>query len=194
MTDATGTAARRQALPNGWWGVALLVATETALFGTVLATYFYLRFQSVTWPPRGIESPEVALPLCLTAALIATSLPLLLAVGAARSGRLGATRRMIVLAVAVQAGYLAVQIILFKSDLGDFSPRDTAYGSIYFAMLGLHHAHVLLGILLEVALLVKLLGGLTNYRVVGVRIVALYWYFVNAMAVLVVLTQLSPSL
>jgi heme/copper-type cytochrome/quinol oxidase subunit 3 len=37
-------------------------------------------------------------------------------------------------------------------------------------------------------------GGLNNYRLIGVRAVSLYWYVVNVLAVLVVLTQLSPSL
>jgi heme/copper-type cytochrome/quinol oxidase subunit 3 len=61
-------------------------------------------------------------------------------------------------------------------------------------MLAVHHLHVLVGILLIGWLLVRLLWGLTNYRLTAVRVVALYWYFVIAMAVLVVLTQLSPSL
>jgi heme/copper-type cytochrome/quinol oxidase subunit 3 len=199
-TEATSAVAaayaarRRKALPSGVWGIALLVATETALFGTVLASYYYLRFDATSWPPPGIEPPDVALPLALTGALVLTSVPALLAVRAARRGEAGTAFRMILLALLVQAGYLAVQIILFKRDLGEFSPRDTAYGSIYFTLLGLHHVHVVIGLLLELGLLVKLLGGLTNYRVIGVRAVAIYWYFVNAMAVLVVLTQLSPSL
>jgi heme/copper-type cytochrome/quinol oxidase subunit 3 len=199
-TEATSASAasyaarRRQALPNGMWGVALLVATEAALFGTVLATYFYLRFQTTTWPPPGIDPPKVALPLVLTAALVSTSIPALLASRAARRGRGGRAFRLLLLALLVQAGYLAVQILLFKRDLGDFSPRDTAYGSIYFSLLALHHVHVLVGLLLELGILAKLLGGLTSYREIGVRVVALYWHFVNAMAVLVVLTQLSPSL
>jgi len=194
MNDAAPAAAGRRALPSGLWGIAILAATEAALFGSVLATYFYLRFTSTTWPPAGIDPPDVTLPLALTAVLVATSAPLLLAVGAARGERLGATRRMILLALAVQAGYLAVQIILFKRDLGDFRPSESAYGSIYFTMLALHHAHVAFGMLLELGLVAKLLGGLTPYRQVGVRVVALYWCFVNAMAILVVLTQLSPAL
>jgi heme/copper-type cytochrome/quinol oxidase subunit 3 len=192
--SAAYAARRRRALPSGIWGVALLVATESALFGTVLASYYYLRFDAASWPPRGIDPPEVALPLALTAALVLTSVPAFLAARAARGGRAGEAGRMLLLALLVQAGYLAVQIILFKRDLGEFSPRDTAYGSIYFTMLGLHHVHVVAGLLLELALFAKLLGGLTNYRVVGVRAVAIYWHFVNLMAILVVLTQLSPSL
>jgi hypothetical protein len=39
-----------------------------------------------------------------------------------------------------------------------------------------------------------LIGGMTNYRLVAVRVVALYWYFVNLIAIPVVLTQVSPAL
>jgi heme/copper-type cytochrome/quinol oxidase subunit 3 len=191
---AAAVARRRGAQPNGWWGAALFVATEAALFGSILGTYFYLRFKTAVWPPQGIEPPDVVVPLCLTAALVATTIPLLLAVRAARASNATATRALVLLAVLIQAGYIAVQVILFQEDLGKFSPRDTAYASIYFTMLGAHHAHVIFGILLELGLLVKLIGGLTNYRLIGVRAVVLYWYLVNGLAVLVVLTQLSPAL
>src|SRR5919199_965929 len=80
-------ARRRRALPNGWWGMAMLVATEATLFGTLISTYFYLRFQAVEWPPPGIEPPSVPLPLSLTGGLVATSVPFLLAVRAARGAR-----------------------------------------------------------------------------------------------------------
>jgi cytochrome c oxidase subunit III len=184
----------RRSLPNGWWGVALLAATEAAVFGSLIASYFYLRTDASGWPPAGVEPPDVALPLVLAGVLVATSAPLAAAAAAARAG--GARRAwwLIALAACVHGGYLAVQVLLFKHDLDTFSPRDGAYGSIYFTLLAVHHAHVLLGMLLEGGLLARLAGGLTPYRVVGVRAVALYWHFVNAMAVLVVLTQLSPSL
>jgi cytochrome c oxidase subunit III len=187
-------ARQRRTLPNGWWGVVLLIATEAALLLALLAAYFYLRFHAAAWPPPGIEKPKVALPFALTGALVLTSVPMALAALAARRGRTGTTWGLIALALLVQAAYLAVQIILFKSDLDKFSPRDTAYGSAYFAILAAHHVHVAVGILLDVGILALLLRGLTNYRAVGVRVIALYWYFVSAMAVLVVLTQLSPSL
>jgi cytochrome c oxidase subunit III len=187
-------ARRRKTLPNGWWGVLLLIATEAALLLAILASYFYLRFHAAEWPPPGIEKPKVALPFALTGALVLTSVPMAFAALAARRGRTGTTWGLIAFALLVQAGYLAVQIILFESDLEKFSPRDSAYGSAYFTVLAAHHVHVVLGLLLDVGILARLVGGLTNYRTIGVRVIALYWHFVNAMAILVVLTQLSPSL
>jgi heme/copper-type cytochrome/quinol oxidase subunit 3 len=188
-------ARRRLAQPNGWWGMALFLCSETTLFGTLLATYFYLDFNSQSWPPAGIKAPSVVLPLVATGVLIATSVPMFLASRAARAGDAPLSSWLIGLAMVVQCCYLAAQILLFRHDLHQFSPQGTAYGSIYFTMLAAHHAHVLLGILLNGWVLWRVaVGGLNNYRLIGVRAVALYWHVVNAIAVLVVLTQLSPSL
>ena len=186
-------AQHRRSLPNGVWGAILLIATEATLFGTLFATYFYLRFKTPQWPPAGIEPPSVTLPLVLTGILVCTSGPLFAASRAARAGRVRATWLLLFGALAVQAAYLGVQIHLFGNDLDKFTPDHSAYASIYFTLLGTHHFHVVVGILLEAWLLARLLRGLTDYRVVGVRAVSWYWHFVNLMALFVVGTQLSPS-
>jgi len=183
----------RRALSNGVWGLLLFVATEGALFGTLIATYFYLRVRAAPWPPAGIEAPSATLPLALTAALVLTTAPMLAAMRAAGRGRCGVAWALVLVALFVQGGYLAWQIVLYGSDLAKFDPAATAYGSIYFTLLGVHHAHVALGLLLDLWVLARLSTGLTPYRAVTVRVVALYWVFVNAAAVLVVLTQVSPS-
>lgn len=190
---AAFVARRRRSQPSGWWGVALLIATETALFGTLLASYFYLRFRATDWPPAGIPEPKVALPLILTAVLVLTSVPMFAGARAARAGRLRATWLWIALALVAQIAYMAVQAHLYLDDLDKFKPAGTAYGSIYFTLLGVHHIHVIIGILLSLWLLARLLSGLTNYRLIAVRGITLYWYFVNAIAILVVATQLSPT-
>jgi len=97
-------------------------------------------------------------------------------------------------AVLVQGGYFGIQIHEFLSDLDKMSPHDSAYASIYFTLIGAHHAHVVVGIAIELWVLWKLFGGLTNYRMIGVRVAAFYWYFVSFLAVAVVLTQIYPSL
>jgi cytochrome c oxidase subunit III len=185
---------RRRAMPNGWWGVALLIATEATLFGCLIATYFYLRFGATQWPPPGVPAPKVALPLVLAAVLVTTSAPMLLAVRAARLADVARARLWVLLALAVQGAYFGVQMHEYLGDLSKFSPKDSAYGSIYFTLVGTHHAHVAVGILLNLWLLARLLGGLTNYRLVALRVISVYWHFVNVAAVCVALTQLYPSL
>src|SRR4029079_7861540 len=107
----------REAKPNGWWGIALFVSTESTLFGTLIGSYFYLRFNTLQWPPPGVPEPKVAVPLVLTAVLVATSLPLTAAVRAGRTGRAGAAWLLVALALVVQAGYFAMQVHLFADDL-----------------------------------------------------------------------------
>jgi len=195
MTDTTRTAAAsRRSLPNGVWGIALFIATEATLFGSLIASYFYLRFKHAGWPLGGIEPPKPALPLAITGALVLAIVPMFLASAAARRGSVGATARFVIAALVVQAGYLVVQIVLFADDLSKFRPTTNAYGSVYFTLLGVDHFHVLIGILLSLWLLSRLATGLTNYRVVATRVISWYWYFASTVAVAVTLTQLSSSL
>jgi heme/copper-type cytochrome/quinol oxidase subunit 3 len=177
-----------------WWGMALFVAAETTLFGVLVATYFYLRFKNVEWPPHGIPEPRLVVPLVLLGVLVVTSVPMQLALRAVHARRLGAARRLLVLALIVQAGYFAMQVHEYAGDLGRFAPSDHAYGSIYYTLLGADHAHVALGLLLDLWLLGKLARGLTRYRLNAFSAITLYWHAVNVITIAVTLTTLSPAL
>jgi heme/copper-type cytochrome/quinol oxidase subunit 3 len=174
--------------------MALFVATEATLFGCLVGSYFYLRLRTSPWPPPGVPEPKLTLPLVLTGLLVSTSFLMQLAYSSARRARLGVTRVALLIALIVQAGYLAMQLHLFVHDVREFPPSQTSYSSIYFTMLGTHHAHVAVGVLLTLWFLVRLLRGLTNYRLTGLQATTFYWHFVNVAALVVVLTQLSPRL
>ena len=189
--SAAAPAVRRAAKPNGWWGMAVFVATEATLFGTLVGTYFYLRFKAVQWPPAGVPEPKLTLPLVLCGVLVATSAAVAVGVRTARAGRLGIAQAALLLALVVQSGYLAMQLHLFLDDLDKLSPSGSAYASIYFTLLGAHHTHVAVGLLLELWLLGRIATGLTTYRLVALRATVFYWHFVNVLALVVVATQLS---
>jgi cytochrome c oxidase subunit III len=174
--------------------MVVFVATEATLFGTLIGSYYDLRFRTQPWPPAGVPDPMVVLPLILLGLLVATSIPVQLASVWARWGRARAAQLALLSALAMQTAYLALQIHLYADDLHKFTPQDNAYGSIYFTMVGAHHAHVLVGILLEAWFVLRLFGGITRYRAVGVQATAFYWHAVNVLAVAVTLVQLSPSL
>ncbi|HYZ75929.1 MAG TPA: cytochrome c oxidase subunit 3 [Gaiellaceae bacterium] len=180
--------------PNGWWGMAIFVASEATLFGALLGTYYYLRFKAVHWPPAGVPEPKALVPLILTAVLVSSSVPMQLALRAARAGRATGAQLALLAALGLQGLYFGLQVHLFLSDLAKFSPSDSAYGSIYFTLVGAHHAHVAVGLLLSLWFLLRLSTGITTYRLTGLWAATFYWHFVNALAVLVVLTQLSPAL
>jgi cytochrome c oxidase subunit I+III len=186
--------AARRGLPAAWWGMAMLVAAEGTLLAVMVGTYFYLRFKNVAWPPPGIPEPKLTLPLVLLVVLLSTSAPMQLAYAAARSGRVARARALLLLALLVQIGYFAVAVHSYANDLDRFTPQDHAYGSIYYTLLGADHAHVFAGLLLSAWLLLKLVRGLTRYRLNALLAIAFYWHAVNVLTLVVTLTVLSPAL
>jgi heme/copper-type cytochrome/quinol oxidase subunit 3 len=177
----------RERFPLGWWGVAMLAATEGALFAMLIGSYFYLRFKNDPWPPAGVPEPKVVVPLILLGVLILTAAPLRLA------SRSTTPRRWLLLALLVQAGYFAMEVHQYDDDLHHFTPQQHAYGSLYYTLLGADHGHVAVGLLLDAWLLWKLLFGMTEYRRKALRAIAFYWYAVIVITIAVTLTVTSPG-
>jgi cytochrome c oxidase subunit III len=176
MTELVVDPRGRERFPLGWWGMAMLIATELALFAMMIGSYFYLRFKNLHWPPPGAPEPKVVVPLVLLAVLILSALPL------ARGGR-----GWLLLALVLQAGYFAMAVHDYRDDLHRFTPQQSAYGSLYYTLLGASHAHVAVGLLLSVWLLFR-------YRPRAARTIALYWYGVIVLTTAVTLTVTSPAL
>jgi heme/copper-type cytochrome/quinol oxidase subunit 3 len=174
----------------------LFIATESSLFGVLIATYFYLRFENVSWPPPGIDKPKILLPLILTGALVSTSVPMALAERGIRHGRRRALGWWLAAALLLGTAYLLLQLLQFHKDLDKFSPHDNAYASIYYTLTGTHAAHVAAGLLLNFWLQTgNWRGAYRPERYAAVQVTALYWHFVNALAIAVFATAyLSPSL
>jgi cytochrome c oxidase subunit III len=192
--SAAGYAVPRPGPSKAWWGMAMFVAGESALFAMMIGTYFYLRFKNVQWPPHGIPEPKVVVPLVLLAVLLATSVPMQLALVSGRAGRLGRTRILLLLALVVQAGYFAMQVHEYANDLSQFRPSENAYASIYYTLLGADHAHIAIGILFNLWLIAKLMRGFTAYRLRALEAIAFYWLAVNMITLVVTLTILSAAL
>ncbi len=194
---AAHVASAGAARPNGVWGMALFLCSEATMFGTLLATYFYLDFDAHRWPPAGIKAPSVALPLVATGVLVlhqhadVAGLP-------QREARRAATACLGLISLA-----LVIQMLLPGRADPALPPRpepvpppghrlrvdllhDARRPSRPCRCWGSCSTRAVLGFVA--------LRGLTNYWTVAVRALAIFWYVVNALAILVVLTQLSPSL
>jgi heme/copper-type cytochrome/quinol oxidase subunit 3 len=181
--------------PVGWWGVLLLVATEAALFGAMIASYFYLRFDAVHWPPPGVPEPKVLVPALLTVVLVCSSVPAWVAAAAARRRQSGRASTGLVTTAALGALYAAGTSVLLVQEWHDAPATKDAYDSLFFTIQGAHVAHVAAGVLVNLYLLATVARGrLSQYRMNGIWAMSLYWHFVNALAVLVLLTTISPAL
>jgi heme/copper-type cytochrome/quinol oxidase subunit 3 len=187
MSDVVVDVRARERFPLGWWGVAMVVATEGSLFACLIGAYIYLRFKTHPWPPHGIPEPKLLVPLIMLGVLLTASFPM------QKAAWSPTPRRWLLLAFALQAGYFGMQVHLYSDDLSHFHPQQHAYASLYYTLLGASHGHVAVGLLWDLWLFWKLAFGLTPYRRRALRAGAFYWHAVNVLTLVVTLTVLSPA-
>jgi heme/copper-type cytochrome/quinol oxidase subunit 3 len=174
--------------------MALFVATEATLFGTVVGSWLYLSLENEHWPPPPLSNPPVLTPALLTAGLLTTSVFMQLAWQAGKEWQRGRAWLLVATAFAVQTAYLSWQAHDYVLAIHAYPPRESAFGSMYVTLLGLAHAHILVGLLLEAWLLVRLATRLTRYRLVALQAATFYTHAVNTIAVVVLVVSLLPSL
>jgi heme/copper-type cytochrome/quinol oxidase subunit 3 len=174
--------------------MAIVIASEGTLFAAMIATYWYLRFYSAAWPQGGLPHPSITGPVVAALVLALSAPAMFVAARAARAGRVAEARLALVVALLIQAGYLAYQIDAFHNDLDRFRSSVNAYSSIYYTLLATDHAHVGIGMVFVLWLLWKLRRGITRYRANAAVAIAWYWYFVVLATFAVTVTVVSPAL
>lgn len=181
-----------------WWGMVLLIATEATLFAALIATYFYLRFQSgPVWPPDGIEKPELHLPLIMTAILLSSSIPVHLAEAGIRRGNVKTLKTGLALGFLLGAVFLGLTWgVEWPKTLHDFTPTTNSYGSLYFTLTGFHGLHLVIGLAMSAWAQVQAWRGAFNAdRHLTVQLFSMYWHFVDVVWIFVLATiYLSPNL
>jgi len=162
----------------GWWGVAMLVVSEAALFGYLLFAYFYTGATSA--PGWLLEPAPKMLPaLPGTALLLASS-------GTAWWGEKGieASRRGQVLAgfgITFLMGAVFAGLQLYEWSAKHFSFATSSYGSLYFVTTGIHMAHVVGGLIILAALFGWAAADyFSPRRRIAISAGVLYWHFVDA--------------
>jgi heme/copper-type cytochrome/quinol oxidase subunit 3 len=100
-------------------------------------------------------------------------------------------RLLLLGALVVQAGYFLWAVHDFADQIRRTPITENAYTSIYYTLLGADHAHVFVGLLFSVWLLLKLMRGLTLYRANVTQAITWYWHFVNLLTIVVLATILS---
>jgi len=169
------------------WGMVAFLGSEMATFTGGFAYYFWIR--SGTWPPTGIPELTSSLVLANTALLIASSFTLHWAHVAIRNDN----RRNFVLGLGVTlllgAVFLVGQVYEYYEFIvgSDFTLTTGIYGSAFFGLTGLHGLHVTLGaVLIAIVFLRALLGQYSAERHVSVSTASMYWHFVDAVWVFLV--------
>ena len=172
-----------------WWGTVLFLATEFATFGAGFFYYFYIR--AGPWPPGELPDLLTSLVLVNTAILLTSSLTLHVAHGAVRRSDRGKFTAYLVATVALGAVFLAGQAWEYYQLLVEegYTVATGSYSSAFFGLTGLHGLHVAFGVLGLAVLAVRALSGeYSAEHHTSVTTVSLYWHFVDAVWIFLVMT------
>jgi cytochrome c oxidase subunit III len=160
-----------------WWGFIGLVVIEAAVFASFIATYLYLKAGSVSWPPAPHSPPELLLPTLNTAILIASSF---VVHWGDKGIRVGDDRKLKIAmlgAVVMGTAFLVLKYVEYHDS--EYWWDSHAYGSIIWAMIGFHSAHVAAVVLKAVVVDVLAFRGYFNkHRRLGAEVNGVYWHFV----------------
>jgi heme/copper-type cytochrome/quinol oxidase subunit 3 len=177
-------ASTRRGYSTAWWGMAVLIMTEAMVFAILIASYFFLRAAADTWPPRGIDPPELALAFPFSFVLWGSSIPLFWAESNLRNGHVPQFRIGMLIAFLMGLTFLGYTFYDFHHL--DFGWRDNAYGSAFYTIVGLHAAHVVVGLGMSVIVQIKAaLGRYDRGAHASADVFALYWHFVDGVWLLV---------
>lgn len=160
-----------------WWGTVGFMAIEGMGFVLAVGAYFYLMREVPDWPPGSIGPPEPTWGTAFTAVLLASLLPNHWARKSAEKEDLRGALLGSVLVLA--AGIVLLILRGFEFTALGVRWDTNAYGSIVWALLVLHTAHLATDVMDTAVLVAVLLRGHTEpRRLTDVDDNAEYWYFV----------------
>ncbi len=165
-------------------GMLLFIISEVMIFGAFFTAYFFIRVVNhAAWPAHGTELP-VAVAGVNTAILLSSSLTMHWALTSVKSGNRFGLKAGILSTLLLGMTFLFVQINEYVN-IG-FAPHDTAQGSIFYGLTGLHGAHVFIGLVLLAMVTVRAFRGhFTPEQHRGVEVPGIYWHFVDVMWIVV---------
>ncbi|MFN8132673.1 MAG: cytochrome c oxidase subunit 3 [Solirubrobacteraceae bacterium] len=168
-------------------GMLLFIISEIMIFGAFFTAYFFLRVvNNDPWPARGEELP-VLIAGINTAILLSSSLTLHWALVSVKNGNRFGLKAGMLTTFLLGLAFLTIQINEYVH-VG-FSPSDSAQGSIFYGLTGLHGAHVFIGLCLLAMVTVRAFRGhFSPEHHQGVEVPGIYWHFVDVMWIVVYTT------
>jgi len=168
-------------------GMLLFIISEIMVFGAFFTAYFFIRVvNGDEWPAAGTELPKLIAGVN-TCILLSSSITVHWALESAKRGNRFGLQAGILTTFLLGATFLFIQVNEYVH-IG-FSPQDSAQGTIFYGLTGLHGAHVFIGLTLLAMVTIRAFKGhFTPEEHRGVEVPGIYWHFVDIMWVIVYTT------
>jgi heme/copper-type cytochrome/quinol oxidase subunit 3 len=162
------------------------LASDCLFFGSFISTYMIYRGRSVAGPtPDHIFS----IPYTSVSAfvLLMSSLTMVLALAAIQRGDHRGLRVWLLATALLGSVFVGGQYFEFTSFYQHgLSLSVNLFGSTFFVLTGFHGAHVTVGVIMLLSLvLTSLLGRLPTSDSLTVELVGLYWHFVDVVWIVI---------
>jgi cytochrome aa3-600 menaquinol oxidase subunit 3 len=161
----------------GFW---IFLGAEIMLFATLFASYFTLVDRTGNGP-TGEEIFEITPVMIETIVLLTSSFTIGLGIHAMRLGNKKAMMAFFAITLLLGLGFLGVEIFEFVTYVHEGAGIQTsAFTSILLTTLGTHGAHVTLGFLWGLGIILQVKKrGLTPETANKSFIFSLYWHFLD---------------
>jgi cytochrome c oxidase subunit III len=175
-------------LPSrGVVGMLCLILAESAVFLIFIVAYVYYIGKSLNGPtPHDV----LTLPVFATICLLSSSVTMHFAVPALRAGNRTLSTLWLAATVLLGGFFLGFTALEWHHLIyvDGFTIRTNLFGTTFYSLVGLHAAHVSVGLLvLTLALIFSLCGSVTSKHANRLEVVSLYWHFVDAIWIVVFL-------
>src|ERR1700751_3150455 len=125
-------------------GMLLFIMSEIMIFGAFFTAYFFIRVVTHNpWPANGTTVPEATTGVN-TAILFSSSLTIHWALVSIKNANRFGLKAGMVATFVLGRTFLTLHINEYVH-LG-FSPQDSAQGTVFYSLTGLHGAHVIIGL------------------------------------------------
>jgi cytochrome c oxidase subunit III len=170
---------------RGRVGMWCLIAAESAIFTIFVVAYLFYLGKSLTAPlPKDVLDP----PVFYSVSLLLSSVTIYAGVRDLRQGRVTGFACWWAATIALGGAFLygtarEWRRLIYQSGL---TISTNLFGTTYYALLGLHGVHVVVGVTcLSLVMVFALRGAVHRQHAQRVDVLSLYWHFVDVVWVVV---------
>ena len=176
---------QKKVASDGVIGMLFVLATEAMFFAGLISAYVVNRAGAMAWPPEGQPRLPIEITGVNTAIFIASAFTIFMFGKKLRAGEGSGRYSTTLLKSSIILGvtFLIVQGSEWIRLIGfGLTTHSSIYGAFFYTLIGLHAAHVLVGLILLVYLLASMRKTL-SFEVLKNRVTvfSMYWFFVVAL-------------